>query len=93
MDGFTTSTLATPTTVRPRRPGMPMPASRAGSRGSRNHAAGRQQIAGGNQPDRHPGVCDRSWTAAVGRPPLKKNAAILPSFSASADSSARAPAA
>ena len=33
-----------------------------------------------------PGVCARSWTAAVGRPPLQKNAAILPSFSAPADS-------
>ena len=32
-----------------------------------------------------PGVCARSRMAAVGRPPLQKNASILPSFSASAD--------
>ena len=38
-----------------------------------------------------PGLCARSWTAAVGRPPLKKNAATLPSFNAPADSDAPSP--
>jgi hypothetical protein len=33
-----------------------------------------------------PCVWDKSCRAALGRPPLQKNAAILPSFSASADS-------
>ena len=32
-----------------------------------------------------PGVCARSRIAAVGRPPLQKNASILPSLSASTD--------
>ena len=35
-----------------------------------------------------PGVAARSWIAAVGTPPLQKNASTLPSFSAPADSAA-----
>ena len=47
--------------------------------------------AGRNQADVIPGECDRSWTAAVGSPPLQKNASIFPSFNESADSEAPSP--